>query len=65
MVLPGGLLNLLLMLCIAGVALWALGELPIDAAIKKIIRVVIIVVVACCVIYWLVGMLGAGFPRLR
>ena len=38
------LVSLLVVLVLCGLALWALGQFPIDATIAKIIKVVIVVV---------------------
>jgi len=65
---PAILIQVIIVLAIAGLALWALSQFPIDATIAKIIRVIIIVVVAVWAIYLLAGMLGGGplyAPRLR
>ena len=37
------LISLLVVLVLCGLALWALGQFPIDATIAKIIKVVIVV----------------------
>jgi hypothetical protein len=65
---PAALLNLLIILVIAGLILWAIGQIPMDATIARIIRVVVIVVICIWLIYWLVGMMPAGgvmLPRGR
>ena len=57
------LISLLIVLVIAGLALWALGQFPLDATIQRIIRVVIIVVVC---LYVLDAFTGRHFlPSLR
>jgi len=61
---PAFLIQILIMLLVAGVLLWGIQHLPIDAAIAGIIRVVIIVVVCIWLIYLLAGMTGAS-PILR
>jgi cytochrome b subunit of formate dehydrogenase len=40
------LISLLVVLAVAGVVLWALGQFPLDPALARIIRVVVIVAVA-------------------
>ena len=67
MLFPAGLLSIVFVLLIIGVALWVLGQFPgVDESIKRIIRVLIIAVVAIWLIYWLFGLVGGGaFPRLR
>jgi len=61
---PGALIELIVVLCIAGLILWAISQFPIDATIARLIRVVIIVVVCIWLLYFLVGMLGSGGPGL-
>lgn len=48
------LIGLIVVLIVVGVLLWAAGQLPIDAAVLKIIRVVVIV----AVVLWLLEALG-------
>jgi hypothetical protein len=59
---PAVLIQLIVVLVIVGLALWVLGQIPMDATIARIIRVVIIVVVCIYLLYFLVGMLPAGSP---
>ncbi len=61
------LIQILVMLVIVGVILWALGQFPIDATIAKLIRVVLIVVVAIWLIYLVLGLVGSGpiLPPIR
>lgn len=61
---PAGLLYLVLVLVLCGVALWALTQFPIDATIMKLIRVLIIVIAVVYVIYFLFGLVG-GAPHAR
>ena len=61
------LIGLVIVLVIAGLLLWAVGQIPMDATIAKIIRVVVIVVV----VLWLLTALfpgatgGLGIPIFR
>lgn len=57
------LVNVVVILAIAGVLLWALPRLPLDATIQSIIKTVIIVIVAIWLILALAGLLG--MPILR
>lgn len=57
------LINVVVVLAIAGVLLWALPRLPLDATIQSIIKTVIIVIVAIWLILALAGLLG--MPILR
>lgn len=59
---PSALLSLLVTLLIVGVILWAIGQIPMDPAIARVIRVVVIVFVAIWLIYFLTGMLGGVGP---
>jgi type IV secretory pathway TrbL component len=62
------MIELVLTLVVIGVVLWAIEQLPMDATIRKAIRVVVIV----CVVFYLLrvfGVIGGGVdipvPRLR
>lgn len=54
---PSGLISVIIVLAIIGLLLWAITQIPMDAAIARMIRIVVIV--ACCIylIYFLAGML--------
>ena len=56
----GGLINLVVVLAIVGLILWAIQQIPMDAAIAKVIRVVVIVVVGIYLIYFLAGLFQGG-----
>lgn len=62
---PAFLIQILIVLAIAGVFLWAITQFPIDAQIVTLIRVVIVVCVAIWLLYALLGMVGPGFYPLR
>ena len=55
-----GLIELVVILAIVGLALWILGQIPMDPTIARIIRVVVIVFVCLWLLYFLIGMLPAG-----
>lgn len=59
------IIQLIVVLALVGLALWAIQQFPIDAAIMKVIRVVVIVVV----ILWVLEVFGmlpsAPVPRLH
>ena len=57
---PTMLLNALIILIIAGVILWAITKIPMDAVIAQVIRVVVIVIVIIWLLYFLVGLMGSG-----
>jgi hypothetical protein len=57
---PAFLIQLIVVLVIAGLILWAIGQIPMDPVISRIIRVVIIVVVCIWLLYFLVGVLPGG-----
>jgi hypothetical protein len=65
---PGLLIDLIIVLVVVGLALWILQQIPMDATIARIIRVVIIVFVCVWLLYVLVGFLPSGglfypYPR--
>jgi hypothetical protein len=63
---PALLIQLVIVLVVVGLALWVISQIPMDATIAKIIRVIVIVVVCLWLLYVLVGFLPAGgfvYPR--
>ena len=44
------LVSILIALILAGLVLWAIGQLPLDATIQRIIRVVVIVAVVLYIV---------------
>ena len=57
------MISILVVLVIAGLALWAITQFPIDGTILKLIRVVI-VVFAVLFILWTLGLIPSdGFHR--
>ncbi len=64
---PAFLLQIIVVLIIVGLILWAVSQIPMDPAIAKIIRVIVIV----CVVLWLLSILlgysgaGIGPPIIR
>jgi hypothetical protein len=52
------LLQVVVVLVVVGLILWALAQLPIDPAIAKIIRVFIIVIVCIFLIVMLCRLIG-------
>ncbi len=61
---PYPLVQIVVALLIAGVALWVLQQFtpPIDATLSKFARVIIIAVVAVWAIYLLAGLFSGGAP---
>jgi hypothetical protein len=57
---PAFLIQLLIVLLIAGLILWAISQFPLDPTIVRMVRVIIIVVVVIYLIYALVPLLGGG-----
>ena len=55
------LINIIIVLVIVGLLLWVLQQIPMDATIARIIRVVVIV----CVCLWLLSMLMGTYPSGR
>ncbi len=58
---PYGLLGIIVVLALAGLILWAIGQFPLDPTIYKLIKVVIIVVVCIYLIMWLAAIIPSGF----
>jgi type IV secretory pathway TrbL component len=54
------LVQIIIVLLVVGVILWALSQFPIDATLARLIRVVVIVAVAIWLIYILAGAFGGG-----
>lgn len=52
---PGFLIEILVVLIIVGLLLWITAQIPMDATIARIIRVVVIVFVVIWLVYVLVG----------
>jgi len=52
---PGFLIEFIIVLIVIGLLLWVVQQIPIDQAIKNIIRVVVIVAIAIWLIYMLAG----------
>lgn len=52
------LLSIVITLCVVGLILWVLQQIPMDATIARIIRVVVIVVVCLWLLQVLVGNFG-------
>ena len=65
---PAILIQLLIVLCIVGLILWGISQIPMDPVIARIIRVAVIVIVGIWLIYLLAGMLPGGrlgyYPRV-
>lgn len=60
---PAVLIQLIVALVIVGLVLWVIQQIPMDATIARIIRVVVIVFVCIWLLYLLLGFLPAGsFP---
>lgn len=57
---PAGLLYILVVLVIVGLGLWVLDQIPIDATIKRIIRVIVIVLVCLWLLWWLISLFPYG-----
>lgn len=57
---PAILIQIVVVLLVAGLLLWGVKQFPIDATIQRLIHVVVIVVVCLWLIYALFGMFGGG-----
>ena len=60
-----GLLQLIAVLVIVGVILWAMGQFAIDPVISKIIRVIIVVALTIYIVFWLLGLAGVPLRLSR
>ena len=58
-------LALILFIAVAGVVLWGLGMIPMDATIAKILRWVIIAIVMIVVILWFFALFGVSLQDLN
>ncbi len=54
----GSFLNVIVVLVVVGLALWIIQQIPMDATIAKLIRVVIVVFAAIWLLYFVTGLLG-------
>ena len=57
---PAFLIQILIVLVIVGLILWAISQIPMDPVIARVVRVVVIVFVCIWLVYMLAGMLPAG-----
>jgi low temperature requirement protein LtrA len=62
---PVFLIQIVVALIIVGLVLWVVSQIPMDATIARIIRVVVIVAVCIWLISLLVPLLGVGTPLIR
>ena len=63
---PVFLIQIVIVLTVVGLILWAIQQFPIDATIAKVIRVVVVVGVCIWLLYALMGMAGpTPWPALR
>lgn len=57
------LLTFFIVLCIIGLILWGIGQIP---GLPPIVKTVIYVVIGVVLLLWLLNMVGgSGFPSLR
>jgi hypothetical protein len=57
---PPLLIQIVVILLVAGLILWAISQFPLDATIARLIKVVIIVVI--CI--WLISLLAGWAPGI-
>lgn len=57
---PALLIQALIVLVIVGIILWGVSQIPMDATIAKMIRVIVIVFVAIYLVYLLASLLPGG-----
>lgn len=58
-------IGLLVLIAIAAVVLWGLGQLPLDPALAGMIRVVVIIVIAVLLILWIASLFGYQTNAIR
>lgn len=56
------IIQIVVTLVIVGLCLWVIEQIPMDATIARLVRVVVIVFVIVWLLYLLTGMLGGGHP---
>jgi hypothetical protein len=56
---PAFLIQVVVVLIIVGLILWVITQIPMDATIARIIRVVVIVCVCIWLLYVLLGVTGS------
>ncbi len=54
------LLQIIVALVIVGLVLWVIDQIPMDATIAKVIRIIVIVAVALWLLQLVVGLFSAG-----
>lgn len=59
---PNCIFLILLIVIVAGVLVWALNALPLDATIKAVGRVAVIVIFVIWLAYTVMGCLGVAAP---
>jgi len=59
------LVGVIVALVLIGLALWILGQFPIDATISKLIRLVLIVAAVLCVLLFVLHVFGVGLPAMN
>jgi len=59
------LINLLITIVVLGVLLFVFDRLPLDVAIKQILRVLVIVVIVLIILAWLLPGLAIWRPPMR
>lgn len=63
--LPAFLIQIIICLIVVGLLLWLVNFLPIEPAIKQIIRVVVIVFIVIWLLYALMGAAPVTYPFRR
>ena len=57
---PHALLQLVLVIVVAGILLWGLTQIPMDATLQRMARVLVIVLVALYTLLLIAGLLGVS-----
>jgi hypothetical protein len=58
-------IELILFIAVAGVVLWGLSLLPMDATIKQILHWVIVAIVIIVVVLWFFSLFGVSMQTLN
>lgn len=61
---PMWLIQIIVVMVVAGIALWVLAQFPLDPTIARILKVVIIAAVCIWLLFVLVGLLSGGAAPL-
>lgn len=58
-------IELILFIVVAGVALWLVGLIPMDATVKQILHWVVVAIVLIVVVLWFFSLFGVSLQTLN